>query len=113
MTEADITIGIPTLNRAELVEPLVRSCLSQTQSPLQIVVSDNASSDDTLARLAVIKDSRLKVICQSTNIGMIGNWNACLNESEGEWFVLLSDDDQIDPDYVENFRSAIALAADV
>lgn len=112
MKPANLTIGIPTLNRGALVAELVRSCLSQTRLPLRIVVSDNASEDDTAERLGKLSHESLKVVRQSRNIGMVGNWNACLQEAEGDWFVLLSDDDLIDPDFVASVESAVAAAPD-
>ena len=116
MTESDavparLTIGIPTRNRSALVSGLVEACCNQTRRALEIVVSDNASEDDTLARLQRMVHPELRILRQPTNIGMVGNWNACLERAQGEWFVLLSDDDLIDGDFVATVERAIAQSA--
>lgn len=44
---------------------------------------------------------------------MVGNWNACLDEAAGDWFVLLSDDDLIDHDFVESFDDALEASGNI
>lgn len=107
MSKPKLTVGIPTRNRSRLVTSLVHACLRQTEPIFEIVVSDNASDDDTIARLAEFNHPSLIVIRQAENIGMVGNWNACLESSSGDWFILLSDDDQVDPDFHEHAQRAI------
>ena len=48
-----ITIGIPTRNRASLVKDCVESALAQSYQNIEVLVSDNASTDDTLASSAI------------------------------------------------------------
>lgn len=107
MTQARLTIGIPTRNRAELVTQLVAACLNQTELPFQIIVSDNASDDDTLQRLTALSSPCLTVIRQEKNIGMVPNWNACLEAARGDWFVLISDDDMVDTDCVQSITALL------
>ncbi len=97
-----VTIGISTYNRANgYLRSALESALAQTYSNLEIVVSDNGSSDATADLLASYDDPRLRVVRQPTNIGANGNFNACLREAKGEWFLLLHDDDLIDPDMID------------
>ena len=112
MTQARLTIGIPTRNRAALVAGLVDICQRQSLPAYEIIVSDNASDDDTIARLDGLPHPRLTVLCQAENIGMVGNWNACLARATGEWFILLSDDDLIASDFYAQASQAIAAAED-
>jgi len=98
-----VTIGIPTRNRAALIQSTAQAALAQTVSEIEVVISDNSSTDGTNAVLRDIRDPRLRIVRQRQNIGMAPNWNACLAEAVGEWFVLLSDDDIIDPDFVEDY----------
>lgn len=90
-----ITIAIPTFNRAALLKGCVAAALSQTYRHFEVVVSNNASPDDTRNVLSRFSDARLRVINQDTNIGMHPNWNACLANAKGEYIVFLSDDDRI------------------
>ncbi|MDQ8728051.1 glycosyltransferase family 2 protein [Bradyrhizobium sp. LHD-71] len=96
-----ITIAIPTFNRATLLKGCVASALSQTYPHLEVVVSNNASTDGTLSVLSEFDDARLRVITQATNIGMHPNWNACLANAKGDYIVFVSDDDRIAPTFLE------------
>lgn len=96
-----ITIGIPTWNRSHYVLDAVQSCLKQTYHNLEIIVSDNASTDDTWEKLSSIEDSRLCLIRQSSNLGGAANFNTCLHNARGELFLLLCDDDLLEPTAIE------------
>lgn len=109
---ARVTIGIPTRNRARLVADLVARCLRQSRDSARVIVSDNASTDGTLQALAAFDHPSLRVLRQERDLGMVGNWNACLAAAETDWFVLLSDDDVVSPDFVENVERAIDAAPD-
>lgn len=102
-----VTIGISTYNRAEgyLREALL-SALAQTYPNLEVVVSDNASTDGTADYLATIDDPRLRVLRQPRNLGANGNFNACLDAARGKWFLLLHDDDRLDPQMVSRCLAA-------
>ena len=92
-----VTIAIPTFNRASLLRDCVLAALSQTYQHFEILVSDNASTDETEEVLREFSDRRLRVVRQKTNIGMLPNWNACLAEAKGDYIVFVSDDDRIAP----------------
>ena len=66
-----ITVGIPTYNRAALVKSCIESAFAQTYPNIEVMVSDNASTDDTLAVLNSIKDQRLRILTSSKNVGAI------------------------------------------
>jgi glycosyltransferase involved in cell wall biosynthesis len=99
-----VTIAIPTFNRAALLKGCVAAALSQTYPHFEVVVSNNASTDDTRNVLSGINDARLRVIHQETNIGLLPNWNACLANARGDYIVFVADDDRIAPWLLE--RSA-------
>ena len=100
-TQPLITIAIPTRNRASLLKECVRSALAQTYSNIEVLVSDNASTDNTSAMLKSIQDPKLRVLTNLENIGIFGNFNRCLREAAGEYFILLPDDDALHPTFVE------------
>lgn len=98
-----ISIGIPTYNRAgSYLKSALESALAQTYPNLQILVSDNCSSDDTekLVR-SYSSDTRLHYHRHDDNIGANANFNFCLDSAIGEYFLLLHDDDLIDPDFID------------
>ena len=92
-----VTIAIPTFNRASWLKDCIASALSQTYQHFEVLVSNNASTDETEQVLGDFNDRRLRVIKQKTNIGPLPNWNACLAGARGEYIVLVCDDDRIAP----------------
>jgi len=96
-----VTIAIPTFNRASLLKRCIPSALSQTYQHFEVLVSDNASTDETPEVLKQFEDPRLRVIRQNTNIGLDPNWNACLAEAKGDYIVFVSDDDTVAPWFLE------------
>jgi len=96
-----ITIGIPTYNRASLLKECVVSAFKQTYRNIEILVSDNASTDDTLTALKSVNDERLRVLSSSENVGAVENFSKCIREARGDYLVLLSDDNFLEPDFLE------------
>lgn len=110
-----VTIAVPTFNRAQLLRDCVRSALAQTYPNFEVVVMDNASTDETTKVLEEFCDHRLRVIRHKTNIGLLENWNACIAQAKGDYFGLLSDDDRMAPwmlrKCMEMFRSDAQMKA--
>lgn len=96
-----VTIGIPTLNRSAYLLTALHSALAQGYLNVEVVVSDNASSDDTVQLVSELTDPRIKLLRQPQNIGLIPNFNACLAAATGEFFLMLSDDDVLEPAAIE------------
>ena len=94
--EPTVTIAVPTFNRAGLLQACLARLLPQAEANTEILVSDNASSDETAALLAGIRHDRFRVIRNATNLGLFGNLNACLAQATGEYILFLSDDDLIE-----------------
>jgi glycosyltransferase involved in cell wall biosynthesis len=96
-----VSVVIASYGRGHLVGRAVRSALAQTHQNVEVVVSDDASPDDTLAVLAAITDPRLRVNAQPANVGVWENWTAALRMARGEYVVFLGDDDHLTPNFVE------------
>ena len=99
-----VTILIPTYNRSRYLAEAVESALAQTYRNLEVVVSDNASTDDTASVVGrYTRDPRFRYYRNAENLGMVGNWQKALREyCSGEWFIILSDDDYFtDPTYID------------
>jgi glycosyltransferase involved in cell wall biosynthesis len=104
-THADrplVSIGIPTYSRAEKLERAVSSVLGQTYANLEVVISDNASDDGTEAfcRALCEREPRVRYLRSPVNRGPTANFNTVIDELRGDYAMLLSDDDWLDPDYV-------------
>jgi len=110
-----VTVAIPTRNRANYLREAIRSVLSQTYTALEVIVSDNASADNTQEVVNGFSDPRIRYFRHETGLEMVSNWNYCLEQATGEFFLLLSDDDALESDaitwFVEQFTdSRVALA---
>jgi glycosyltransferase involved in cell wall biosynthesis len=103
-----VSIGIPTYNRADgYLRYALKSALDQNYEPIEIIVSDNCSTDDTESMIKSYKDSRIRYFRQAKNISANDNFNFCLNKADGEYFLLLHDDDMIDADLVQTCMEAL------
>jgi glycosyltransferase involved in cell wall biosynthesis len=97
-----VSIGISTYNRAMgYLREALQSSLDQTYPNLEIIVSDNCSEDETEVVVRGFDDPRIRYFRQPHNIGANNNFNFCLQQARGDYFLLLHDDDRIDPDFVE------------
>lgn len=107
-----VTIAIPTYNRAASYLPLcLQGALAQTYPNLEIVVADNGSTDDTRELVARYGDGRVRYFRHARNIPPNDNFNFCLQQARGDYFQLLQDDEQIDPDFVETCLSAAGYSS--
>jgi glycosyltransferase involved in cell wall biosynthesis len=108
-----ITIGIPTYNRVALVRNCVASALAQSHQNIEVLVSDNASTDDTLAILKSINDKRLRVLTSPENVGAINNFSKCIREAKGDYLVLVADDNILDPAFLEKCVRLVKMEPDI
>ena len=90
----------------------MRSALAQDHPNIEVVVSDDGSTDDTPARMRALEaaDSRLRYVRHEPNAGHAVNFNRALEATTGEYAMWLTDDDWIEPGYVS--RCLAALRAD-
>src|SRR5215510_863870 len=95
VNEPLVTIAIPTFNRAQWLKDCILSALAQSYSRYELIVSDNASTDQTPAALAEFDDRRLRVLRHERNLGPVANWNACVQHAKGDYIVVVPDDDRI------------------
>jgi lambda repressor-like predicted transcriptional regulator len=108
-----VTIAVPTYNRANTyLRSCLESALRQTYKNIEIIVSDNGSTDGTEALVRRYADPRLRYFKQSTNIVPNENFNFCLRQARGAYFLLLLDDEQIDLDFVETCMRAAEFRPD-
>ncbi len=92
LTEACVSVVIPTWNRASLVTRALRSVLDQTRPPDEVLVVDDGSSDDTAERVRA-QFPTVRLLTQQ-NLGVSAARNAGIREATGEWIALLDSDDE-------------------
>lgn len=93
-----LTIAVPTYNRATYLARALTSIFSQAGrygDAIEIIVSDNCSTDDTPAVLREFQEAghRFTVIRNPENVGPDGNFKNCFHLARGRYFWLFSDDD--------------------
>jgi len=101
VTRPPVSVCIPVYNGAAFIAAAVESVLKQTFGEFELIVLDNASTDETPRILAQFDDARLRIIRHASNIGASANFNAALNEARGEWVKILCADDLLYPGCLE------------
>ena len=98
-----VSILIPTYNREKIISETIDSALSQTYSNIEVIIVDNASTDDTwnVIQAYAKKDNRIKAFRNESNIGPVRNWLRCVDEASGEYGKILWSDDLIAPTFLE------------
>jgi glycosyltransferase involved in cell wall biosynthesis len=97
-----VSICIPTYNGAKYLRECIDSVLSQSFENFQVVIVDDQSSDNTweiLERYAA-QDHRINLFKNEHNLGLVGNWNRCIELAQGEWIKFVFQDDLLAPDCV-------------
>lgn len=107
-----VSIGVPVFNGARFLERALDSLLAQSYQDVEIVISDNASTDDTeaICRRAMARDPRVRYWRSPVNRGLVWNHRRVLAMATGEYFMFAPHDDWFAPEYVE--RCVMALQAD-
>tara|TARA_B100001057_G_C22718245_1_gene898621 strand:+ start:156 stop:1025 length:870 start_codon:yes stop_codon:yes gene_type:complete len=105
----NVSIGMPVYNGAKTIKKAIDSLLAQTFKDFELIISDNASDDETenICRKFVSKDSRIHYIRQDKNIGLYQNENFLLGKAAGKYFMFAADDDWRSPEFLEVNVSAL------
>ena len=106
-----VSVVVPTRNRSALLAVTLRGVLRQRDVELEVIVVDEASTDDTSQMLARLDDPRLQVLRHETPHGVSAARNHGTAEARGEWVAFTDDDDLWAPDKLARQVHA-ALAAD-
>jgi abequosyltransferase len=108
-----LTIAIPTYNRSKYLDGLLSSLMEEMQGEtrVELLVSDNASSDDTCALVAAYQSRGLDIryIRNSTNLGPDRNILQCYDQSSGKYVWVFSDDDLIKSGTLKRVLNALSL----
>jgi O-antigen biosynthesis protein len=89
-----VSVVIPTYNRSALVTDAIRTVLAQDYPALEVLVVDDASTDDTPARVAGLADERVRLIRQPVNGGVARARNRGMDAARGEIIAFLDSDDE-------------------
>lgn len=102
-----LTISIPTYNRAQELADLLEEILLQAREApagtVDVFVSDNASTDGTKAMVGSMVEKfakcsvGLKYVCNETNVGFSRNVINAVGNADGEYVLIMGDDDNLEP----------------
>lgn len=95
-----VSILIPAYNAQAWIAQAIESALDQTYGNLEIVVGDNASTDETVEAARSFADPRIRVHESPVNLGLVGNHNLLASVSNGTYLKYLHADDALFPDCV-------------
>ena len=101
-----VSVIVPMYNASLTISETLESVLASTYKPLEVVVVDDGSTDDSLSKAAQYKDVR---VFQQTHSGVSSARNHAIREAKGEWILPVDADDRISPDYIEK---AVAVIGD-
>jgi glycosyltransferase involved in cell wall biosynthesis len=103
-----VSICVPSFNSARWILETLDSALRQTYPEVEILVVDNASTDDTVALARSTRSPRLRVEVNGENLGAVRNFNRCIDQARGELIKFLLSDDLLYPACVERMAGLFA-----
>lgn len=97
-----VSIGMPVYNGAEFLEATLESLVAQSFEDFELVISDNASTDDTesICRSLAARDGRVRYYRQDRNRGAAWNYNFVFHQARGEYFKWAACDDLCGPTFL-------------
>ena len=103
-----LSVCIPTFNGERYLRRCLDSALRQSLRDFELLVVDDGSADATLdiARAAAARDPRVRVVGNPRRLGLVGNWNRCVELSRGAWVKFLFQDDLLAPRCLEAMLAA-------
>ena len=98
-----VSVCVPTYNGAKYIKYCIESVLAQTYSNIDILIVDDNSNDETMEILCDFskRERRIRIVRNQKNLGLVQNWNRCVELAEGEWIKFVFQDDFIAPDCIE------------
>jgi glycosyltransferase involved in cell wall biosynthesis len=96
-----VSLCIPARNAAAFLVETLESVLAQTRAPDEILVCDNASTDETPAICRRYEKAGVHHHRFEELVGQAGNWNRCVDLAQGKYLILLHADDLLAPSFIE------------
>lgn len=112
MTAPFLSVLLPTRNRLDLLKAALATVLRQDDGDFEVIVSDNASSDDVMGFVVGLGDVRVRCLRSDVPLPVTDNWNRAVDAASGQYVVMLGDDDGLVPGYVAAMREAVLQLRD-
>jgi len=97
-----VSICIPTYNGEKYLRETLDSVLAQTFKNFELLIIDDNSKDNTMdiLREYASRENRIRIVQNETNLGLVNNWNRCVELARGDWIKFVFQDDIIAPDCI-------------
>lgn len=104
-----VSIGMPVYNGEKTIRDALDALLAQDFKDFELIISDNASTDDTgnICKMYAARDRRVRYDRNLVNIGPTANFNRVLHLARGKYFMWAADDDLWEPSYVSCMEEAL------
>ena len=102
-----VSVCLPTFNRAHYLQGAIQNILGQTFRDFELIVCDNASTDETREFVADFRDPRIRYIRNSNNIGVAANWVNSIQLATGEYCTIIGDDDRWHPTFLQRMLAPL------
>ena len=101
--DISVSVGVPVRNGARFLAETLDSLLAQSYADFELLISDNASTDETpaIGRAYAARDPRVRYIRSDVDLGLAGNYNRLFHEARGKYFKWAAADDLHEPDYLK------------
>lgn len=103
-----VSICMPLYNGEAYLKKSLDACIAQDYPNLEILLVDDGSTDNTieLAKSYAAKDSRIRIEVNIQNLGLVGNWERCIELAKGDWIKFLFQDDEMNADAISKMMQA-------
>jgi len=108
-----ISVLVPAYNASAWIGEALLSLLNQSYSSLEIIVVDDASKDNTFERAASLGDSRVRIVKNEQNLGLILSLNRACSLAEGKYFARMDADDRALPTRIAKQVAALEAEPEI
>jgi glycosyltransferase involved in cell wall biosynthesis len=113
MNDLKFSILIPTYNGAEVIGDTLRSLLTQSFQDFEIIIQDDASTDDTVEVIKAFNESRIIIFKNETNLGYSRNLESLSKKGDGEVIYLMGQDDILGEGALFDTYKAFKISDDI
>ena len=111
-----VTIGIPTYQRLEYLKQAVDSALAQSYPAIEVLVSDDGTSEEIASwglSMQLKLFPKFRYQRNPKNLGLAGNWNSIAGAAQGDYLIIIGDDDRLEPLFISSLLPYLNAGAAV
>ena len=108
-----VSVCVPVYDGADYLRECLDSVLAQEYEAFEVLVVDDCSNDDSAAIVAdyAARDSRVRYVLNDRNLGLVGNWNRCVELAAHDWIKFVFQDDVAEPDCLRTLMAFASVPA--